>query len=103
MSEIQNAKINSTHLGLEDHGIFTAFVYLRGDGWGQGFGGYDLRRGKLAFLFLDGVNQAVGVSRWEDLANTGCRVKREEGLIVAIGHIIDNRWFEPREVFKASA
>ena len=33
-----NAKITSTHLGQEDHGIFTAWLQLDYGGSGQGFG-----------------------------------------------------------------
>lgn len=41
-TEIKNARIESTMLGYEDHGILTAFVTVGGDGWGCGFGGYGL-------------------------------------------------------------
>lgn len=40
-TEILNAKITSTKLG-EEHGCLTAMLYLNGEGWGCGFGGYCL-------------------------------------------------------------
>lgn len=38
----QVARIKRTMLGLEDHGIFTAYLHVEGDGWGVGVGGYCL-------------------------------------------------------------
>ena len=40
--EIVNARIRSTTLGVEDHGIFTAWLNLDYGGSGQGFGGWAL-------------------------------------------------------------
>lgn len=71
------ARIESTMLGYEDHGILTAFVHLDYGGAGQGAGGYSLdsysdtegRRVAHAGCgaFIAGVLQAVGVRQWEDL------------------------------------
>ena len=116
MSEIKvtNAKIASTMLGTEDHGILTAMVMCEGDGWGCGFGGYDFdapthdedgkfagRRG-TAFgmewirLLLD----TLMLERWEQLPGTLVRVETEGwgGGIKAIGHITKERWFRSSDV-----
>ena len=37
-----NAKIKSTKLGYEDHGILTCFLILEQESSSQGFGGYRL-------------------------------------------------------------
>jgi hypothetical protein len=39
---IENAKITSTSLGQEDHGIFTCYVLCEFGSGGCGFGGYAL-------------------------------------------------------------
>ena len=72
------AKIESTMLGIEDHGIFTAYVFMNYGGSSQGFGGYVLdklvdretyRREPMpsALGFVTGVLQAAGVDSWERL------------------------------------
>ena len=107
--DIANARINSTMLGIEDHGIFTAWLTLSGEGWGQGFGGYALdsydavlgRRidsNGYGLEFVRGVMRAVGVDSWEKLKGSLVRVEREDGLIVGIGHIVDDMWFYPRDL-----
>ena len=40
--EIKNVKIDDTMLGYENHGILTCILYMKWDGGGQGFGGYEL-------------------------------------------------------------
>lgn len=71
------AKIKSTHLGGEDHGILTAYLHCEGDGWGIGVGGFGLdtydqkRKERVAAAYgLDHIVQlyrTVGVESWEKL------------------------------------
>lgn len=75
------AKIKSTMIGVEDHGILTAYLHVEGDGWGIGVGGYSLdtpikdendkflRREPTAYGLDQIVQMArtVGVSTWEKL------------------------------------
>lgn len=60
------ATIKSTHLGPEDHGIFTSYLHCDGDGWGVGVGGYVLG-GAFAIDHIKAVMETVGVGRWEDI------------------------------------
>lgn len=94
--------IEATTLGLEDHGIPTAFVMIKFDGSGQGFGGYDLRGPQSMLNFVMGVQKAVGVSDWSKLKGAYCRVRRDSdrGPIVAIGHIVEDRWFNADDIHK---
>jgi hypothetical protein len=105
----RNAVIDGTMLGVEDHGILTAFVYLDyGDGIHQGFGGYALdeydrerkRRKGTAFgaEFIRDLLDAVGVSQWEKLKGVNVRVRADHGKVYAIGHIIKDQWFDPGEL-----
>jgi len=96
MAELcENAKITKVFLGREDHGIPTCFVTLTGPSWGQGFGGYDIRYYGIDMLMS--IIETVGCSSWEELPGNHCRVKRETrlGPIKAIGHITDDKWYEP--------
>jgi hypothetical protein len=105
----RNAKITGTMLGTEDHGILSCFVYLEWKGAGQGFGGYCLdtpiKDGKGKFKcrqgtaygmeFISRILRTVGVDKWEDLKGKHCRIRSNYSKIKAIGHIIDDVWFEP--------
>lgn len=103
--EITNALIESTYLGLEDHGIGTCYLYLTYDVGCQAFGGYALdeydkikkNRVGTAFgmEFLKRICATVGVSNWEKLPGKHIRVKAEHNKVHGIGHIIEDKWFYP--------
>ncbi len=103
--ETENAVIESTMLGLEDHGIMTCFLYLNYGGSCQGFGGYALdiwnkeadRRIGTAYgaEFIARVLATVGVEKWEDLAGKHIRARHDWTKVHAIGHIIKDQWFDP--------
>jgi hypothetical protein len=72
------AKITSTSLGMEDHGILTAYLELDYGGTGQSTGGYGFdnpdkgslrgRRGTaFGMEFVARIMWACGVSEWEKL------------------------------------
>ncbi len=94
----KNAKIVSTMLGIEDHGIFTASLTLDYGGACQSFGGYCLE-GKTAYVFIKGVLEALEIREWEKLPGTYVRVKAEHKGVQAIGHITHDTWFNPGDVF----
>lgn len=85
----QIAKIRSTSLGYEDHGIFTACLDLDYGGSGQGAGLYALdqydeetkeRHGTAGGMdFIIGVMAACGVSTWEKVAGRTVIALREDG------------------------
>lgn len=92
--EIENARITSTHLGFEDHGIFSLNVQFAGPGWGQGTGHFFADNGTSDLV--KGIIRAVGVERWEDLPNKYCRLRRayKASRIEAIGNLLEDKWFE---------
>jgi len=108
MEEIENGLIESTMLGMEDHGCMSCWLNLSFSGTGQGFGGYALdgfrpnlnRRVGTAWglEFIKRTMDVVGVEKWESLKGKYVRVKRRErrGPIVAIGNIVADKWFEPK-------
>lgn len=97
----QNGIIRSTFLGSEDHGIPTAWLHLDFAGSGQGFGGYTLT-GAAAAFWIKRVLETVGAESWEKLPGKHVRVRREKSYdaILAIGHIIEDKWFYPRDEFR---
>lgn len=111
---IQNAKIESTMLGYEGHGIMTFYLYLDYGGSGQGFGGYALdaydqrkkkRVGHKSFgEAVAEILRVVGVEKWEDLKGQFVRVEYPEGwnqTITGIGHVLEDKWFRPKEFFSS--
>lgn len=84
------AKIRSTTLGIEDHGILTAMLELDYGGTVQGAGGYALdqydegqerRVGhRAAGDFILGVLRACGVDSWEKVAGRTVYALRDEGF-----------------------
>lgn len=110
--EIKNAKVTSTMLGVEDHGILSFWIYLDFGGSGQGFGGWALD-GKPAVRFsgerqpsatcgaiIAAILKAVGVDTWEALPGQIVRVRGTHSQITAIGHALKDQWCEPAEVFR---
>lgn len=106
---ISNAKISSTMLGIEDHGIMTFSIMMDMGGSGQGFGGYTLdgKSGTIghpkSILAIRKILEVVGVEKWEDLKGKYCRIKKDSewnGPIKAIGNIIKDDWFSLEEFFR---
>lgn len=104
--ETGNAKIESTFLGREDHGIMTFVLDLVGEGWGQGFGTYsmDTYNGEkrvptlFGMAIIMGILDTLEVDSWEKLKGQIVRYKRKSGRIVAIGHIYKEKWFNINEL-----
>lgn len=110
--EIRNAKITSTMLGREDHGIMTFMIFVEFYGAGCGIGGYALdqydRETDTRVFSTKGLEciskilETVGVNKWEDLTGTYIRVK-DNGVgstIDEIGNLMKDEWFNLREFFK---
>lgn len=104
---IENARIVSTMLGREDHGILTCYVHLEGNGMVVGWGGYAFdswddslkRRVGAAYgmEFIAAVLDVAGVERWEQLPGAYVRLESQGwgGRATRIGHITKDLWFDP--------
>lgn len=108
--KIKNARIASTTLGYEDHGILTFNLDLHGASWSQGFGGWPLDRWDAAQKQRVGqagaieriavVLKVVGVDSWEQLEGKLVRVRwdtDESDAISAIGNIVDDTWTDGKK------
>lgn len=104
-----NAKIDSVSLGIEDHGLMTMYLHCSWSGGGCGFGGYrldqynhDSKKSEGTGYGLDyimRVLETVGVSDIKGLTGKYIRVKHTGcgGGIQQIGHITEDKWFNPKE------
>jgi len=101
----QIAIVESTFLGMEDHGIFTANVAFKAGGWGQGTGHYCLdapikdEDGKFlrregtgyGMDYIMAVIEVFGARSWESIKGMSAIVLRENdyGMILGIAHLHD--------------
>lgn len=109
--EIRNAKIRSTKLGREDHGIFTFMIYIEFSGCGCGVGGYALdsydrvtEKRVFSAKSLEAISailDVVGVDNWEDLKDKYIRIKDNGwgSTVDEIGNLMEEKWFNLREFF----
>src|SRR5579859_6696833 len=103
-----NAVIESAEITCGDCGLLDAWLVLDYGGSGQGFGGYVLYVPKSwkhhtlespAGHFIFRCMEVAGVESWSHLKGKTIRVRKtdEWGSIVAIGHIVKNDWFCPKD------
>ena len=109
--EIKNAKIYSTMLGRDDHGIMTFMIYINADVFTCGVGGYYLDEFDSAtqtrvfraesMEAISKVLEVVGVDKWEDLPGKYIRFEDNGwgSKTTKIGNIIADKWFDLKEFF----
>lgn len=106
--KIKNAVIESASLGFGDRGFLDAWLTLDYSGSGQGFGGYTLYLPEgfshhnlmsPAGHFLFRVMQIAGVESWDKLKGRSIRVRATHNGVEAIGHIVKDDWFCPKDDF----
>lgn len=91
--ETLNGRITRADIFLEDHGIWTSFVYIDHEHGSQGFGGYFLA-GEAMRLWVVGVCQVLDVDSWSAVAGKYCRVVCDHGKIHALGNITSDKWLD---------
>lgn len=108
---IKNARIQSTMLGREDHGIMTFMIYINADCFTCGVGGYcldEFNHATQTRVFraesmeaISKILEVVGVDKWEDLPGKYIRFEDEGwgSIVTKIGNIIEEKWFDLKEFF----
>lgn len=105
--EIRNALIESTSIDIGD-GHLTVWLRLNYGDQKQSFGGYSLYLPKgykyhdinsYAGHFMYRCMEIAGVRKWEYMDGQTIRVRIKAKLISAIGHIINDDWFCPKDDF----
>lgn len=104
MISISNARIGKTYLGFESHGILTLFIETIDGSSYQSIGGfgYDYRPdgknwiagGNDLTKHIRQILEVFGVDSWEKVGGF-CRIKRDGNRLIAIGHIVEDKWWEP--------
>ena len=106
--EVKNAIIERATLSNDDRGFLTVWLHLTYGGTGQGFGGYALYLPKsfdhhkiesLAGHFINRCMDIAGVTDWSKLSGQSIRVRASHVGVEAIGHIINDDWFCPKDDF----
>ena len=115
-AETENALIKSTHLGYEDHGIFTMSLTLDYGCGGQGFGGMALDEpfrprtdescriahryaGQMVMALLDLFGKTEWQDGWERLPGMHCRAIHTHTEVIALGHFQRDLWVAPKLVW----
>lgn len=93
--EPKNAIITCAEILIEDHNILTLNIALDYGGPCQSFGMYDNRE-NLSFFVLR-IFEVLGVRNWSDLEGQRIRVIAEHCKVHAIGHYIQDKWFNPEK------
>lgn len=78
--EWTNARATNITIGKEDHGLITSWVYLEGDGWGQGFGGRYLARGHLQGWIEGLLSLGLDINARDQLVRVGRVASFSEAL-----------------------
>ena len=112
--QIENAKITSTSISMADHGCLVITIFVEGNCWGCGIGGYMNGVGHLgatewkgngsAIVAMMKIMDVVGVDKWENLPGKYIRVKTKgcgcASTIDEIGNLIEDKWFNLKEFYK---
>ena len=109
--EIRNAIIERAILSNEVYGCLTSWLELDyGNSVVQSFGGFTLyvpidnkfhKIESVAGHFIFRIMEIAGVNKWEELRGKPIRVKCTSLKVQAIGHFINDDWFDPEVDFSS--
>ena len=105
---IENAKITSVSLNMENHGCLTLDIVLEGSGWGCCYGGYCLGKGYLdadedffrgSANGMEAIMRIMDVIGVSDLMSAKGKYVRVATMGVGstvkiIGNIVREKWFD---------
>lgn len=107
--KISNGKITSADFSIADHGLLDCSLGIKSEGFHQGFGGYKLSGigdnlidpddFNYAAIFIVRILEVVGVDKWSQLVGQPIRIDSDWSKIYRIGNFLEDKWFDPKEVF----
>lgn len=109
--ETKNARIVDADITFERGFILDCWITLDCEGSTYKIGGYVLggdpfgssraaqhaKQKNLAAEYIAGMMSVVGVERFSDLNNKIVRIRHTHSSVIAIGHPIEDKWFNPQE------
>lgn len=98
MIEPKNAIIINAEILIEDNGILSLKLDLDYGHSRQSFGMYDNRE-DLSF-FVKRIFETLNVFEWSNVKGQHIRVISVFAKVHAIGHFIEDKWFEPSKELK---
>lgn len=108
---IENMKITSADLSMQDHGCMSLYLTCEGGSIGFCYGGYCLGHGYLGAEEFEGssagmeyvmrIMDTVGVDKFSDLKGKYIRaaIKGWGDHVKIIGNIIEDKWFDSASFF----
>lgn len=105
---VQNAIIESAAINIERGGILDVSLQLCLEGGSQSFGGWSLYLDRsfanhkmegIAGHHIFRVMKIAGVEHWDKLKGKSIRVRGDSNKLDAIGHIVKDDWFCPKEEY----
>lgn len=109
---IDNMYIDKPDLSMQDHGCLILSLPMSGGAICVVYGGYCLGNGYLGadefrgsakgMEYIMRIMDTIGVEKFNDLNGKYCRIatKGWGDTVKIIGHITDDKWFDPEEFFK---
>ena len=108
---VENAKITSVNLTMDDHGCLDFPIVIEGQGFGLIYGGYCLGKGYVGSDDFEGsaageeaimrIMDTVGVDKASNLKGSYVRIARnKDGYVRIIGNIINDKWFDYESFFE---
>lgn len=104
--KILNAIIKKASIYISNHNVLVTSLWLKiEDGTEQSFVynlacENDMTKYNSGGIYFYNILKTINVTQWKSLIGKAIRVKQnEDDMIVSIGHIIEDKWFNPGEVF----
>lgn len=92
--EIKNAKIKFSFLGVDEEGILTTYL---GFDYRDNYDWHTVKTNEIILLDISLIKEllnALEVRSWEELPRKFARVKIENGKVIAVGNLLEDKWVE---------
>lgn len=101
--KIENVQIKGFDLIIDDYHLPILLISVQGDGWSSVYKAYlDEGGTERGLEYIIRILDVAEVSKLSSLKGKHMRVaiKKPENSISIIGHIVEDRWFDPEEFIR---